>query len=172
MDLLFSIVGWTSFILAIMAGVGLNLLGLFGNWLILGAIAVAAFATGFDHFGGYTLLVLLGFAVLGEILEAGAAGVGAARFGGGKGAIGASLVGCILGAILFTPLIPIPIVGTLIGACIGAFLGGGMYEYLQREKGMKESLQVGFGAALGKIGGVMAKSAVGFIMLLIALFTY
>ena len=172
MGLLISILGWTIFVLAIIAGIGLNLLGLFGNWVILGAIGVAALVSGFTHFGGYTLPILLGFAILGEVLETGAAGVGAARFGGGKGAIGSSLIGCILGAILFTPLIPIPIVGTLIGGCIGAFLGGGMYEYLQREKSVRESVQVGFGAALGKIGGVMAKSVIGFIMLLIALFTF
>jgi len=170
--LILSIIGWTSFVLAIFAGIGLNLLGLFGNWLILGAVAVAGLASGWEHFGGYTLPILLAFAILGEILEAGSSGIGAARFGGGKGAIGASVIGCILGAILFTPLIPIPIVGTLIGALIGSFLGGSMYEYLQREKSVRESVQVGFGAALGKVGGVMAKSLIGFIMLLVALFAF
>ncbi len=162
--------GWTLFGFAIVIGLVLDLVGLFGNWIILGAVAVAGFASGFEHFGLETLAVLLMLAVVGEVLEAVASGLGAAKFGGGKGAIGASVVGCILGAIAGTPLFPI--IGTLIGACAGAFFAAALYEYLMNKKKMGEAAYVGFGAALGKVAGLFLKTFVGFAMLVAAALMY
>ena len=157
--------GWTLFGVAILVGLILDLLGLFGNWIILGAVSAAGFATGFEHFGLRTLAILFALAIVGEILEALASGMGAVKFGGGKGAIGAALVGCILGAIAGTPVFPI--VGTLAGACLGAFLAASLYEYLMSEKKIGEAAFVGFGAALGKVGGLFLKTFVGFAMLIV-----
>lgn len=170
MMLALTIAGWTAFAIAILVGIALDMLGLFGNWIILGAVAIAAALTGFAHFGGWTLAILFGLAVLGEILETLAAGAGAARFGGGKGAITAALIGCILGAIAGTPLFPI--LGTIFGACVGAFAGAAISEFLMREKTVRESLYVGTGAALGKIGGMVLKTATGFAMLFVAWWGY
>jgi uncharacterized protein YqgC (DUF456 family) len=162
------ILGWSAFGLAVFVGVVLNLVGLFGNWVILAAVAGAYVASGFEYFGWGALLMLLALAVLGEVLETLAAGVGAAKFGGGKGAITGALVGCLAGAVLGTGVIPIPIVGTLIGACGGAFLGAALYEHLMRDKNVGDAMYVGTGAALGKIGGLLLKSFVGFTMLGVA----
>lgn len=164
--------GWGIFFLVIFIGIILNFLGLFGNWLFLLAIGTVAALSGFEHFGIITLVILLALAIIGEVVEALASGVGAAKFGGGKGAMAASVIGCILGAIIGTPLIPIPLIGTLIGACIGAFAGATFYEHKHQEKELEDAMKVGFGAALGKVGGLFAKSFIGFIMLAIAAWTY
>ena len=164
------VVGWILFGLVIVAGVLLNFVGLFGNWLILGAVAIAAALSGFEYFGPYTLGALLVLAILGEVIEAAASGVGAAKFGGGKGSMVASVVGCIVGAIVGTPIFPI--IGTIIGACAGAFLGAAGWEYMRQQKDLEGAMKVGFGAALGKVAGLFAKSFVGFAMLGIAAWNF
>lgn len=166
------IVGWVLFGLAILVGLALDLVGLFGNWIILGAIAAAWAISGFEYFGPYTLAILLVLAILGEVLETAAAGFGAAKFGGSKGSIVASVVGCILGAIVCTPLIPIPLIGTLIGACIGAFVAATAWELTRKEHGLEGSVRVGVGAALGKVAGLFAKTSVGFVMLGVAAWSF
>ena len=162
--------GWLIFVLAIIVGLCLDLVGLFGNWIILGAVAIAWMATGFEHFGIFSLLFMAGFAVIGEVLETLLAGYGAKKFGGSKGSMVAALVGCIAGAIFGTPIFPI--VGTLIGACLGAFLGAALYEYLQMRRTHQEAMWTGLGAALGKVGGVFAKLFCGVAMLVIAALSY
>jgi hypothetical protein len=167
-----SITGWSLFAIAVIVGLLLDLLGLFGNWIILGAVVIAWVATGFERFGWVGLLFMTALAVLGEILETAAAGYGAAKFGGGRGTIISALVGCFGGAIVFTPLIPVPLIGTLIGACLGAFLAAALYEYIQMERMAHQALWTGFGAALGKVGGIFAKLLAGLIMLVIAAMTF
>lgn len=168
-----AILGWIAFALVILVGIALNLVGLFGNWLILGAVAAAWAISGFTYFGLYTIIALLVLAALGEAIEAVASGYGAAKFGGGKGAIVAAIIGTILGAIVFTPIIPIPLIGTVIGACLGAFIGATGWELTrQREEGIEGAVRVGFGAALGKVGGLLAKSITGFIMLGVAAWNF
>ncbi len=163
MSLVLSIIGWIFFALGITAGLLLDLVGLFGNWVILGAAVAAGLCSGFQHFGIWTLLSLAALALLGDVLEMIAAGYGARKFGGGKGAIFASLVGCIVGAIVGTPWFPV--VGTLIGACAGAFAGAALYELLIVKKTAGASIKTGVGAALGRIGGVIVKLVVGMAML-------
>ncbi len=170
METALSIMGWTAFGLAIVVGLALDVVGLFGNWIILVAVGAAWALTGFEHFGIWPLAGMLVLAVLGEIIEMLAAGYGAAKFGGGRGAIIASLVGCLAGAVLGTPLFPV--VGTLIGACLGAFVGAAGHELLLMRQHPSAALRTGFGAALGKVGGMVAKLGVGFIMLAIAALTY
>ena len=163
MSFVLAIVGWTLFAIAIAAGVLLDLVGLFGNWVILGTAVAAGLCSGFHHFGLWTLLSLGALALLGDILEMIASGYGARKFGGGRGAIFASLVGCIAGAIVGTPWFPV--VGTLMGACAGAFAGAAIYELLIVGKSAGASIQTGVGAALGRIGGVVVKLVIGMAML-------
>ena len=111
-----------------------------------------------------------GLAILGEALEAAASGYGASKFGGGRGSMVASVVGCLGGAVVGTPIFPI--VGTLIGACLGAFGAATLYEYIQRERTVQEAAWTGFGAALGKVAGLFAKSFCGIGMLAVAAVTY
>jgi len=114
----------------------------------------------------------LGEPALLDVAVAGAAGAGAAQFGGSKGSMLWAIIGCILGAILFTPLIPIPIVGTIIGACIGSFAGATLYEFLQAKKQLHTAAWVGMGAAMGKVAGMFAKTLIGVIMIAVAAMMY
>ncbi len=157
-----AVLGWGAYGLAIFAAIILNLVGLFGNWVILGASAVVWLATG--HFGLWTLGAMLAFALLGEVVEAVAAAYGAKRYGGGKGAMVSAIVGCIVGAIVGSGLMPI--VGTIAGACVGAFIGPAAYEYSISRRSADDAMRVGFGAAMGKVAGMMAKTGAGFLMLL------
>jgi len=165
-----AVIGWTAFGLAVLLGLALDMLGLFGNWIILLAVGAAAAITGFEHFGGWTLPVLLLLAALGEVVEAISAGAGTARFGGGKGAMLSAIAGTLVGAALGTPFMPI--LGTILGACIGAFVFAGLYEVLVSRRRIEEAARAGFGAALGKIAGMFAKTLVGFAMLLVAFWKY
>lgn len=170
MDMILGILGWTCFVLAIMAGLLLDLLGLFGNWIILGAAGIAWAATGFAVFSPWALLGMAGLAALGEVLELALAGFGARRFGGSKGSMVAALAGCIVGAVAGTPLFPV--VGTLIGACAGAFGAAALYEYLQQDRSAQQALWTGLGAALGKVGGIFAKFLCGLVILGVAAATF
>jgi uncharacterized protein len=170
MDLALSILGWTTFGLLIIVGLALNLLGLFGNWIILAAIGGLWALTGFEHFGWLGLTGMVALAVLGEFLETAASGYGASRFGGSRGSIVAALVGCLGGAALGTPIFPL--VGTLIGAIVGAFVAAAVYEYIQHEKSVRDAAWTGAGAAIGKVGGLFAKFFCGIGMLAAAALTY
>ncbi len=170
MGMVLAITGWTFFGLAVVIGLLLDVVGLFGNWVILGAAGMAWAVTHFHHFSGWGLTFMTLVAVLGEILEFLVAGVGARKFGGSKGAMVAALAGCFAGAIAGTPWFPI--LGTLLGACAGAFLAAAFYEYVKHEKAAGEALWTGLGAALGKVGGLLAKLVCGLVMLAIAAFTF
>lgn len=118
---------------------------------------------------GWGLLALCGgLAVVGEIIEA-IAGAAGTKFGGGtgRGMVGA-FVGGIAGAIFLTPVFPIPVVGTLFGAMLGAFLGAFVAEATGAEaRGRKHNLRAALGAAIGKLGGTIAKLAIGAAMWLL-----
>lgn len=161
MSTLLAILGWTTFGLAVVVGLALDVVGLFGNWIILAAAVLAYVLSGYDYFSVPGLILLLVLALVGEAIEFLAASYGAKRFGGAKGTMVAALVGSIVGAIVGTP---VPIIGTLIGACLGAFIGAVAYEYVIREKAAQHALRSGFGAAIGKIGGVFGKLLMGAVM--------
>lgn len=163
-------VGWTVFFAALLCGIVLDLVGLFGNWIILGAIAILWAVTGFVHFGPWGLLGMVALAALGEVLEFALAGFGAKRFGGSKGSMWAALIGCLAGSVLGTPFLPV--VGTLLGACAGAFIAAALYEFIQQERELHKALWTGLGAALGKIGGLFAKLFCGLAILAVAAATY
>lgn len=170
MDTMLEILGWSAFGLAIVVGLILNLVGFFGNWVIVAAVSLAYLATGREHFGLWGIAAMIVFGLIGEVIEFLMAGFGAKRFGGSKGSMWAALAGCIIGAIVGSPFLLL--IGSLVGACVGAFIAAALWEYLRHEKAIEDSLWTGLGASLGKIGGIAAKFGCGVAILLIALFTY
>lgn len=144
--------------------------GVPGTWLILLSTAVAAWlqwAPGVDAadqaIGIYVLLTLLGLAVLGEVLEFIAGAAGARKAGGSpRGAVGA-VVGGVIGAIVGTFLIPVPVLGSLLGASAGAGLAAWAVE-LYSGKTLESSVRIGVGAGVGRLMGTLYKLVVGFVM--------
>jgi len=163
--------------IAIVAGWLMTLLSLPGVWLMVGATAVYAY---FSQKSPYdvswtTVGVLLGLAVLAELLEFAAGAVGAARVGGSKRgavlAIGGSVIGAILGATAGTA-IPIPLVGSVIGAVLGASLGalsGAMLGEAWKGRTLGETWKVGQAAFWGRFLGTIAKTTIASAMAAIAL---
>jgi uncharacterized protein len=159
------VLGWLLFVVAMAVGLALDIIGFFGNWVILAAAVIAWFATGYGHWNVYILLILLGLAIFGEVVELVASGWGASRFGGSRGAIVAALIGCIIGGVVGTPLFPV--IGTVLGACLGAFAGAMLHELVLMRETFQKAAKAGFGAALGKIAGMAIKLAVGIAMIAI-----
>ena len=152
-----------------LGGVVLTLLTLPGVWLTLLAAlgcqwAWAAWGGERWMFDWWTLGVLAGLALAGEILETVSSAIGAKRSGGGKsGALG-SIIGALAGAILGTFLLPVPLVGTLIGAVIGAGLGAIAAERGIRGRTWAESVKVGRGAAGARAVALVVKTGIAAVV--------
>ena len=139
-----------------------------GTWVILGATtAVSIWKWGQDgawgHISVWVLLLLLGLALFGELLEFAAGLVGAGQAGSSKRGMGLALVGGIAGAIVGTFVIPVPIAGTLIGAALGSGVGAfGGDLWAGRTVGL--AFKGGKGAAIGRLLGSVAKVVVAVLM--------
>jgi hypothetical protein len=152
-----------------LAGVVLVVLQLPGTWLIVllsGLFAWWRWDEG--TLGTWTLATLLGLALLGELLELLASTVAARRAGGTRaGSVGALLFG-IVGAVVGTFFLPVPVLGTVLGACVGAGLGSILFD---RSAGLEwgAALRAGGGAATGRLVGSLAKIAVAVAMWVVVL---
>jgi uncharacterized protein YqgC (DUF456 family) len=67
---------------------------------------------------------------------------------------------------VLTPFIPVPILGTIIGICLGSFAGAFAVELLMGQP-LSQSARIGFGAAKGRLNGIVAKIAIGLTMILL-----
>lgn len=163
--------GLISVAIAGLACVVLTLLQLPGTWIMLLILLVASWLHGHD-FSKVEVMVLVAMtllATLGEIIEFIASAIGSRQAGGSKRGATMSLIGGVAGALLGTFLLPIPIIGTLVGACVGAGAGSLLGDkWAGRE--WKAAFTSGTGAALGKLGGTIAKVAVAAVMWIASLF--
>ena len=78
----------------------------------------------------------------------------------------------MIGAILGTAL-PIPVLGTLIGASAGAFAGSLLGDRLAGRP-IDQSVEAGRGAAIGRFWGTTSKMIIGaivFVLLTVAAFS-
>jgi uncharacterized protein YqgC (DUF456 family) len=133
-----------------------------GLWLMTAAAAGYAALTHFNFVGKYTLIVLLALSLIAEVIDFGWGGVAAKQAGGGRPSVYGGLAGGILGGIFFT-FIPIPIISTIVGICLGSFIGAAAMEMLWGRETV-HSLQIGLGAAKGKLLGIVAKMVFGGVM--------
>jgi hypothetical protein len=87
---------------------------------------------------------------------------GSRHAGGSKRAAALASVGSLGGGIVGTAL-PVPIVGTLIGARLGAFAGSLLGD-LWAGRPLFRSFEAGWGAAVGRFWGMVSKLAVGAVI--------
>ena len=112
-------------ILLLLNGVWLSLVlfGLPGNWLVVLTTSLFAYWRWDEGvFSGWTLIAVAVLALAGELIEFLAGLVGAKKAGASWRASFAGLFGALIGEVGGTAILPIPILGTIIGACLGAGL--------------------------------------------------
>jgi uncharacterized protein YqgC (DUF456 family) len=138
--------------------------GLPGNWLIVISTCLFAWWRWENRvFSIYTLIVIVALAILGELVEFLAGMIGAKKSGASwSGSIGA-ILGAVTGAVLGTFLIPVPFLGTLLGACIGAGVCVWGLEFARGKK-VEDSVRYGVGAGLGEFFGITSKLALGIVI--------
>ncbi len=144
----------------------LVLVGLPGTWLIIATCALADWWLGMNMFSPYVLIAAVTLSALGEIMELLAGSHGARKAGGGKRGSWGALGGGIAGAILGTMFIPIPILGSLIGAGLGAFAAAAALEH-DGGQDLTTAFQIGRGAAWGQFMGTLLKLIVGILVWLL-----
>jgi hypothetical protein len=156
------VLGYAALVFFMAAGLAITPFGLPGNWVILGCAVAYGFTTGWAKFDPWGFPVVLGVAaLLGEVIEAVSSAVGARKYGSSRGGMIAAIVGSIVGLIIGSGIVPI--VGSLVGAFAGAFLGAFLYEYT-RLNDPRQAFRSGLGALLGRTAAVVAKEAIGLVM--------
>ena len=152
----------------LLVGWFLNLLGLPGLWVMVAAAVGYAWATDWLLMSWPGLVALLVLALLAELVEFLAGAAGAKSAGGTKRGMAGAIIGGLIGGVIGTGLIPIPIVGTVAGLCLGSFAGAaGVEMMIHRDR--EKSIAVGIGAAKGRFWGTVWKSAIGVVMIVVAL---
>ena len=102
-------------------GFVLSCLSLSGTWMVFGATLLVAWKRWPDFPGIGTLIVFLLLCITAEIIEAFAGTWGVQKRGGSKAAGWAALGGGLLGMLMGTAVIPIPVIGSLAGMMAGSF---------------------------------------------------
>lgn len=151
------------FVLAIVASLMSNFFGAPGNILIALNSFFYGIVTGFEAFSLSFVLTLFLIVLVVEFIEYLLIAYTAKKYGATKWGIAGGIVGGILGAIsgaFFTPL-----VGAIIGSITGVFFGTVLIEFFQSYK-LREAIFSGFGAFLGKIGGLSIKVCGAITMLI------
>lgn len=152
----------TLFIAFALAGIFCTFIGLPGNFIILISSGLLAWYFGFEVIKINIIILLVSLAVLGEVLEFVIGIIGSKSKKASNKAVVGSIIFSIIGAIMFAPVMFG--LGAILGAFLGAFFGAFIVEYL-RFKDAKKAVESGKGAFLGKLGGVLVKTVIGFIMI-------
>jgi uncharacterized protein YqgC (DUF456 family) len=129
-------------------------LGLPGLWIAV------ALVLGLAVWGKLSWTFLVVSLLAAAVAEAGELAVVRAfgkRYGGSSRAFWGAVVGGMAG--LFVG-VPIPVVGSLVTAFLGSFLGAGLVTWLET-RSLRRSGQVGWGIVLARTAAVALKVAVG-----------
>jgi hypothetical protein len=132
-----------------------------GTWMIVVAALVYGWFDGWERISVTWILILAGLALLGEAIELLAAFVTARRAGATRQAAWGGLIGGILGMFLLS--VPLPLLGTFIGAILGCFIGAAITEVVIHH-GVQQSARVGFFSAIGFAIGAAAKVGLALAM--------
>ena len=120
------------FIFVAVAGLISNVFGLPGNFIILADSLLFGWYDGFNEVSVKILIILLGLALLGELVEFIVGVLGAKKYKSSNKAIVGSIVFGIIGGILGIPFFLG--IGAVIGAFIGAFVGAFLVEFFLEKK--------------------------------------
>ncbi|HKG95231.1 MAG TPA: DUF456 domain-containing protein [Gemmatimonadaceae bacterium] len=150
-------------ILAVVLLVSLLLipLGLPGTWVMIVAAALYDYLVPGTNKIGTAAIVGSGvLAAIGEWFEFTLGAKYARKYGGSRRAGWGAIIGGIVGAFAG---IPVPVIGSMIGAFAGSFVGALLFEYT-RGRDANVATRVAWGALIGRVAAVAAKSAVGCVI--------
>jgi uncharacterized protein YqgC (DUF456 family) len=133
--------------------------GIPGIWILVAVALIYALATHFTAMTWFYLLLCVGLAALGEIVESFLGVAMVAKRGGGKQGMLGTFLGGLLGAIIGAPLAP-PLGSILLGFA-GAFAGAVVGQYIAY-RNLDAAVRVGFWAFMGKALAIVVKLGLGF----------
>ena len=149
-----------------LAGLAMIPLGLPGLWVMVGGILAYGWVTDFRSVTVTMIVIVLGLAFLGELVENWIGFRYAKRYGGSTRSGWGALVGGLVGAAIG---VPVAIIGSVIGAFLGSFIGAAVFEYTSsRHAGL--ATRAGWGAVLGRAAGAAIKIALGLVIAVIGLY--
>lgn len=170
-----SIVWACLLVICLLAGWLMTVLGMPGNWLMVLAVVgyVLFVPEGSTLAVGWFVAIALGLlAAVGELLEFIAGALGVTKAGGSKRGASLAVLGSIVGGTVGLFIgVPIPIVGSLVGALLFAGLGalaGAMIGERWYGRNLDKSWHIGKAAFWGRLLGTLAKTAVGTLMVVVA----
>jgi uncharacterized protein YqgC (DUF456 family) len=138
-----------------------TIVGLPGNWILVGAALVIGLATGFLNMTVATVFLCTGLALLAEAIESVLGAAIVAKRGGSKLGVVGSIVGGFVGVVLGGPFFP-PVGSVLLGF-VGAFLGAVLGEML-RQPDLGLALRIGFWSFIGRTASIAAKLSIGCVI--------
>lgn len=158
-------------LLTLVTGWGLNIFGLPGLWVMLLGHIAFAWASGWGHYTGWpAVTALFVLAVAAEAIEFVAGAAGSKKAGGTKRGMAGAIVGGFAGGIAGSILIPVPVLGTIAGAIGGTAIGAGVTEKMVHPDSIR-ALRIAYGAAKGRLLGLIIKSGIGLVMGLVSVVT-
>ncbi len=155
---------WVWFVLLCLmciSGIALAMLKLPGTWIILIAAVVFSWQSGWERPATIILWILLGIAIVAEVVEIAASLVTVRRAGASTRASWGAMIGGFAGMLFLS--FPLPIIGTIIGGIVGCFLGAAIAE-MTLDRGLQQGARVGFFAAVGQVFGMVAKAGLAMVM--------
>ena len=151
-------IGLILFYIVLFGSLLLTFIGLPGNWLLVVMALIVTLIGKLGSFGWNHFFIVLGLAVVGEIVESALGLVVVARKGGTRWGVLGSLAGGFGGVVLGAAIIP-PI-GSLVLGFVGAFAGAVAGEYFRSQQ-TEEALRIGFWSFVGRAMAIMGKALAG-----------
>ncbi len=133
--------------------------------MVLGVLGYG-WLTDFRTVSAGLLVLILGLALVGELVEAWLGFRMARRYGGSSRAGWGALVGGLVGAVVG---VPVPLIGSVIGGFVGAFAGAALFEYTGARHS-EGAVKAGWGAVLGRAAAAAVKIALGVVIAVVGLF--
>jgi len=131
-----------------------NFYGIPGNFIMAISNLFYGITTGFDSFTVAFAVSLFGLVILLEFVEFLLISFTARKYGSSKWGVFGAVIGGLVGAI--SGAFVTPVIGAIIGSFVGVFLGALISELIVSTN-IKKGLLSGFGAFLGKLGGLSIK---------------
>lgn len=155
-----------AFALCSLVGLALIPLGLPGLWVMVLGVCAYGFMTDFRSMGAWTIGIVLGLAVVGEVVESWLGFRYARKYGGSSRSGWGALLGGIVGAILG---VPVPVIGSIIGAFLGSFIGAVVFEFSYSRQ-TTTAVRAGWGSVVGRAAAAAMKMAIGLVIVVLGIF--